>query len=43
VFSSDQNGSDPNFIGFARAANVLVLHLAIAAGAPPSALHASPA
>jgi hypothetical protein len=43
VFSSDQNGTDPNLIDFARVANVLVLHLAIAAGAPPGALHASPA
>jgi ribonuclease BN (tRNA processing enzyme) len=43
VFSSDQNGSDPRFIDFAKGANVLVMHLAIAAGAPPSPLHAAPA
>jgi len=43
VFSSDQNGSDPKFIDFAKGANVLVMHLAIAAGAPPIPLHATPA
>jgi len=43
VFSSDQNGTDPKFVDFAKGANVLVMHLAIAAGAPPSPLHASPA
>jgi ribonuclease BN (tRNA processing enzyme) len=43
VFSSDQNGTDPKFVDFARNANVLIMHLAIAAGAPPSPLHASPA
>src|SRR5947208_4086033 len=43
VFSSDQNGTDPKFIDFAKGANVLIMHLAIAAGAPPSPLHASPA
>jgi len=43
VFSSDQNGTDPRFIDFAKSANVLVMHLAIAADAPPSPLHASPA
>src|SRR5437660_1660517 len=43
VFSSDQNGSDPKFINFAKGANVLIMHLAIAANAPPSPLHASPA
>ena len=43
VFSSDQNGTDPRFIDFAKGANVLVMHLAIAADAPPSPLHASPA
>jgi ribonuclease BN (tRNA processing enzyme) len=42
VFSSDQNGTNPKFIEFARGAHVLVMHLAIAAGAT-SALHASPA
>ena len=43
VFSSDQNGSDPKFIDFAKGANVLIMHLAIPANAPPSPLHASPA
>jgi ribonuclease BN (tRNA processing enzyme) len=43
VFSSDQNGTDPKFIDFAKGANLLVMHLAIAADAPPSPLHASPA
>ncbi len=42
VFSSDQNGTDPKFIDFARGANMLVMHLAIAAGAS-TPLHASPA
>jgi ribonuclease BN (tRNA processing enzyme) len=42
VFSSDQNGTNPNFIEFARDADVLVMHMAIAAGAT-SPLHASPA
>ncbi len=43
VFSSDQNGTDPKFVDFARNANVLVMHMAIAADAPSSPLHASPA
>jgi len=43
VFSSDQNGSDPKFVDFARGANVLIMHLAIGSNAPPSPLHASPA
>jgi ribonuclease BN (tRNA processing enzyme) len=42
VFSSDQNGTDPKFVDFARNANVLIMHLAIAAGAT-SPLHAAPA
>ena len=33
VFSSDQNGTNPKFVDFARNANVLIMHLAIAAGA----------
>ncbi len=41
VFSSDQTGTSPAFIDFARGANVLIMHLAIAAGAT-SPLHASP-
>src|SRR5438067_6179029 len=43
VVSSDQNGSDPKFVDFGRGADVLIMHLAIAANAPPSPLHASPA
>ena len=43
VFSSDQNGTDRKFVDFAKNANVLIMHLAIAANAPPSPLHASPA
>lgn len=42
VFSSDQTGTSPRFVEFAKGANVLVMHLAIAAGAS-SPLHASPA
>jgi ribonuclease BN (tRNA processing enzyme) len=42
VFSSDQNGTNPRFVEFAKGANVLIMHLAIAAGAT-SQLHASPA
>jgi len=42
VFSSDQNGTDPKFIEFAKRANVLIMHLAVSpsAGNP---LHATPA
>ena len=43
VFSSDQNGTDPKFVDFAKNANVLIMHMAIPVGAPPSPLHASPA
>lgn len=42
VFSSDQTGTNPRFVEFAKGANVLVMHLAIAAGAT-NPLHASPA
>ena len=41
VFSSDQTGTNSRFVDFARGANVLIMHLAIAAGAT-SSLHASP-
>jgi ribonuclease BN (tRNA processing enzyme) len=41
VFSTDQTGTNPTFIEFARGANVLVMHLATAASDSP--LHASPA
>ena len=42
VFSSDQTGTNPKFIEFAKGANVLIMHLTIAAGTV-SPLHASPA
>jgi ribonuclease BN (tRNA processing enzyme) len=42
VFGSDQNGTNPKFVEFARGAHVLIIHLAIAAGAT-NPLHASPA
>jgi ribonuclease BN (tRNA processing enzyme) len=42
VFSSDQTGTNPRFVPFAKGANVLIMHLAIPAGAT-SPLHASPA
>lgn len=42
VFSSDQTGTNPRFIEFAKGANVLIMHLAIAAG-ETNPLHAAPA
>jgi ribonuclease BN (tRNA processing enzyme) len=42
VFSSDQNGTDPKFVEFAKGANVLIMHLAVAPGAD-TPLHATPA
>ena len=42
VFSSDQTGTNPRFIEFAKGANVLIMHLTIGAGAS-SPLHAAPA
>jgi ribonuclease BN (tRNA processing enzyme) len=42
VFGSDQTGTDPRFIELARGADVLVMHLASAAG-ERSPAHASPA
>ena len=42
VFSSDQTGTNPRFVEFARGAHVLVMHLAIAAGTT-NPLHAAPA
>jgi ribonuclease BN (tRNA processing enzyme) len=44
VFSSDQNGSDPQFIDFAKDATVLVMHMPIPEGATGGALqlHAAP-
>ena len=41
VFSSDQTGTNPKFIDFAKGANVLIMHLAIPAGAK-NPLHAAP-
>jgi ribonuclease BN (tRNA processing enzyme) len=43
VFSSDQNGTNPKFTEFAKGADILVMHLAIAAGATTSPVHAAPA
>jgi len=44
VFSSDQNGSDPAFVGFAQDATALVMHMPIPEGATGGALqlHAQP-
>ncbi len=44
VFSSDQNGSNPAFVEFAKDANVLVMHMPIPEGATGGALqlHAPP-
>jgi ribonuclease BN (tRNA processing enzyme) len=42
VFSSDQNGTNPKFVDFAENADVLIMHLAIGAGAT-NPLHAAPA
>jgi len=33
VFSSDQNGTNPRFSGFAKGADILLMHLAIGVGA----------
>lgn len=41
VFSSDQTGTDPTFVDFARGANVMIMHLAVPAGAT-SPVHAAP-
>ena len=41
VFSSDQNGTNPRFVDFAKGANVLIMHLATNVANNP--LHASPA
>ena len=43
VFSSDQNGTNPKFIDFAKNADVLLMHMAIAAKSPPNPGHAAPA
>lgn len=41
VFSSDQNGTNPKFVDFAKGANVLIMHMATNVANNP--LHASPA
>jgi len=43
VFSSDQNGTDPRFIDFARDADTLIMHLQVPAGTTNNPLHAAPA
>ena len=44
VFSSDQNGTNPEFVNFAKGANVLIMHLNLPAGATRLLhLHAPPA
>lgn len=43
VFSSDQNGTNPKFVDFARNADLLLMHMAIAAKSPPNPGHAAPA
>jgi ribonuclease BN (tRNA processing enzyme) len=42
VFSSDQTGTDPKFVDFAKGANVLIMHLELAAGVKNNLLHAAP-
>ena len=42
VFSSDQTGTDPKFVDFAKGANVLIMHLALPAGVKNNPLHAAP-
>ena len=42
VFSSDQTGTDPRFVDFAKGANVLIMHVAVAAGVRSNPLHAAP-
>lgn len=42
VFSSDQTGTDPKFVNFARGANILIMHLAHGAGVRNNPLHAGP-
>ena len=41
VFSSDQNGTNPGFVQFAKGANVLIMHLALPAGGKHP-FHAAP-
>ena len=41
VFSSDQTGTNPRFVDFARGANVMIMHLAVPAGGT-NPVHAAP-
>jgi ribonuclease BN (tRNA processing enzyme) len=43
VFSSDQNGTDPRFVDFARDADTLIMHMQVPAGTTNNPLHAAPA
>jgi len=43
VFSSDQNGTDPRFVDFARDADTLIIHMQVPAGTTNNPLHAAPA
>ena len=43
VFSSDQNGTDPKFVDFARDADTLIMHMQVPAGTTNNPLHAAPA
>lgn len=43
VFSSDQNGTDPKFVDFARNADTLIMHMQVPAGTTNNPLHAAPA
>jgi ribonuclease BN (tRNA processing enzyme) len=42
VFSSDQTGTDPKFVDFARNANLLIMHMMLPAGYS-NPFHATPA
>jgi ribonuclease BN (tRNA processing enzyme) len=43
VFSSDQTGTSASFPAFAKDADLLIMHMQVAADAPPNPRHASPA
>jgi len=42
VFSSDQTGTNPRFVDFAKGANILIMHLAYGEGVRDHPLHAGP-
>ena len=42
VLGSDQTGTDPSFVEFARDASVLVMHLAVSESAGPNPVHGLP-